>query len=46
MTNTSAPVDVDLLNNIMRLPERQRFAIIINELGVGLAGRRRASSTR
>jgi phospholipid/cholesterol/gamma-HCH transport system substrate-binding protein len=36
--NTSSPVDLDLLNNIMRLPERQRFAIIINELGVGLAG--------
>lgn len=38
VTNTSAPVDIDLLSNIMRLPERQRFAIIINELGVGLAG--------
>ena len=33
------PVDLDLLNNIMRLPYRQRFAIIINELGTGLAGR-------
>lgn len=38
VTNTSAPVDLDMLNNIMGLPERQRFAIIINELGVGLAG--------
>lgn len=38
VTNTSAPVDIDLLSNVMRLPERQRFAIIINELGVGLAG--------
>ncbi|HEX5146128.1 MAG TPA: MlaD family protein [Conexibacter sp.] len=38
VTNTSSPVDVDLLSDIMRLPERQRFAIIINELGVGLAG--------
>ncbi len=38
VTNTSAPVDLDMLNNIMRLPERQRFALIINELGVGLAG--------
>ncbi|MFY9578187.1 MAG: MlaD family protein, partial [Gaiellaceae bacterium] len=36
--NTSSPVDVDLLNNIMRAPQRQRFAIILNELGVGLAG--------
>jgi len=38
VSNTSSPVDIDLLGNIMRLPERQRFAIIINELGVGLAG--------
>lgn len=38
VSNTSAPVDLDMLNNVMRLPERQRFAIIINELGVGLAG--------
>jgi len=38
VTNTSSPVDVDLLNNIMRVPERQRFAIILNELGVGLTG--------
>jgi len=38
VTNTSSPVDIDLLANIMRLPERQRFAIIINELGVGLTG--------
>jgi phospholipid/cholesterol/gamma-HCH transport system substrate-binding protein len=36
--NTSSPVDLDMLNNIMRLPERQRFSIILNELGVGLAG--------
>ncbi len=37
--NTSSPVDVDLLGDLNRLPERQRFAIIINELGAGLAGR-------
>jgi len=37
--NTSAPVDLDLLNNIMRLPYRQRFAILLSELGTGLAGR-------
>jgi ABC-type transporter Mla subunit MlaD len=37
--NTSSPVDVDLLNDITRLPERQRLTIIINELGAGLAGR-------
>jgi phospholipid/cholesterol/gamma-HCH transport system substrate-binding protein len=39
VTNTSSPVDVDLLGDLNRLPERQRFAIIINELGAGLAGR-------
>jgi phospholipid/cholesterol/gamma-HCH transport system substrate-binding protein len=38
VANTSSPVDLDLLNTVMREPERQRFAIIINELGVGLAG--------
>jgi phospholipid/cholesterol/gamma-HCH transport system substrate-binding protein len=38
VTNTSAPVDLDMLNNIMRLPERERFRLIISELGVGLAG--------
>ncbi len=37
--NTSKSVDIDLLNNTMRLPYRQRFSIILNELGTGLAGR-------
>jgi phospholipid/cholesterol/gamma-HCH transport system substrate-binding protein len=36
---TSSPVDLDLVNNIMRLPYRQRFAILLSELGTGLAGR-------
>jgi phospholipid/cholesterol/gamma-HCH transport system substrate-binding protein len=39
VSQTSRPVDLDLLNNIMRLPYRERFTIILNELGVGLAGR-------
>jgi ABC-type transporter Mla subunit MlaD len=39
VTNTHSPVDADLLNDITRLPERQRLTIIINELGAGLAGR-------
>jgi ABC-type transporter Mla subunit MlaD len=39
VTNTHSPVDVDLLGDISRLPERQRFTIIINELGAGLANR-------
>ena len=37
--NTSRAVDLDLINNIMREPYRERFSIILNELGVGLAGR-------
>jgi phospholipid/cholesterol/gamma-HCH transport system substrate-binding protein len=37
--NTSRNVDIDLINNIMRLPERQRLSILINEFGTGLAGR-------
>jgi phospholipid/cholesterol/gamma-HCH transport system substrate-binding protein len=39
VTNTHSPVDVDLLGDISRLPERQRFTIILNEFGAGLAGR-------
>jgi len=37
--NTASPVDVDLLGDINRLPERERFTLILNELGAGLAGR-------
>ena len=39
VTQTSRPVDLDLLNNTLRLPYRQRLSIILNELGTGLAGR-------
>jgi phospholipid/cholesterol/gamma-HCH transport system substrate-binding protein len=39
LQNTSSPVDVDLLGDIDRLPERERLTIILNELGAGLAGR-------
>jgi phospholipid/cholesterol/gamma-HCH transport system substrate-binding protein len=35
--NTTAPVGLDLLNNIMRLPQRERLSLIINGLGAGLA---------
>jgi phospholipid/cholesterol/gamma-HCH transport system substrate-binding protein len=38
-SHTSRPIDIDLLNNILRLPYRQRLTIILNELGTGLAGR-------
>jgi phospholipid/cholesterol/gamma-HCH transport system substrate-binding protein len=39
VTNTSKPVDLDLLNNTLRLPYRERLTVILNELGTGLAGR-------
>jgi phospholipid/cholesterol/gamma-HCH transport system substrate-binding protein len=39
VTDTHSPVDVDLLQDITRRPEAERFTIIINELGAGLAGR-------
>jgi phospholipid/cholesterol/gamma-HCH transport system substrate-binding protein len=35
---TQTAVDLDMLGNVMRMPERQRFALIINELGTGVAG--------
>ena len=36
--HTVTPVGIDLINNIMRLPQRERLRLIINELGAGLAG--------
>jgi ABC-type transporter Mla subunit MlaD len=39
VSQTSKPVDLDLVNNTLRLPYRERLAVIINELGTGLAGR-------
>ena len=37
--NNFKSVDLDLINNIYRLPYAQRFRIILNELGAGLATR-------
>lgn len=37
--NNMTSVDLDLINNIYRLPYAQRFRIILNELGAGLATR-------
>lgn len=34
-------VDLDLINNIMREPERERLSIILSDLGIGVAGRGR-----
>ena len=39
LARTGSMVDLDLVNDIMRLPYRQRFAILLAELGTGLAGR-------
>ncbi len=37
--NTGSTVPVDLVNNIMRRPYRERMSIILGELGAGLAAR-------
>jgi phospholipid/cholesterol/gamma-HCH transport system substrate-binding protein len=39
LENNSTSVDPDLINNIQTLPYSQRFRLILNELGAGLAGR-------
>jgi ABC-type transporter Mla subunit MlaD len=39
--NTTMTVDIDLIGNTMRAPERERLSLILNELGTGLAGRGR-----
>ena len=36
---TESTIPVDLVNNVMRRPYRERFRMIITELGTGLAGR-------
>jgi phospholipid/cholesterol/gamma-HCH transport system substrate-binding protein len=36
---TSKTVDLDLINDVMRRPVRERLSLILNELGTGLAGR-------
>ncbi len=41
VSNTSQTVDIDLIGNTMREPERERLSLILNELGTGLAGRGR-----
>ena len=37
VAQNTTPVNVDLINNIMRVPERERFRLIVSELGAGLA---------
>jgi ABC-type transporter Mla subunit MlaD len=38
-SHTQSTIPADLVQNIMRLPYRQRFSIIINELGAAVAAR-------
>lgn len=38
VSQTTTPVNTDLLLNIMRVPQRERLRLVINELGAGLAG--------
>ena len=39
VTSTRSTIPADLLQNIMRLPYRERMTILINELGAGVAAR-------
>jgi ABC-type transporter Mla subunit MlaD len=39
LENNATTVDLDLIQNIQRLPFRDRFRLILNSLGAGLAGR-------
>jgi phospholipid/cholesterol/gamma-HCH transport system substrate-binding protein len=39
LENNGTTVDLDLIQNIQRVPYRDRFRLILNELGAGLAAR-------
>ena len=39
MQQTSSTIAIDLVNDIMRRPYRERLRLIVGELGAGLAGR-------
>ncbi len=39
VARTSSPVDFDIVQDISRQPVREQFALILNELGTGLAAR-------
>jgi virulence factor Mce-like protein len=39
VTHTQSTIPADLLQNIMRMPYRERFTIIVNELGAAAAAR-------
>jgi virulence factor Mce-like protein len=39
VTHTASTIPADLLQDIMRMPYRERLSLLINELGAGVAGR-------
>jgi ABC-type transporter Mla subunit MlaD len=39
VTNTSSPIDSDIVQNISRMPVQQALAVVLDELGTGLATR-------
>jgi ABC-type transporter Mla subunit MlaD len=39
VTRTRSTIAIDLVNDVMRRPYRERFRLIVGELGAGLAGR-------
>jgi phospholipid/cholesterol/gamma-HCH transport system substrate-binding protein len=39
VAQTSSTIAIDLVNDVLRLPYRQRLRLIVGELGAGLAGR-------
>jgi virulence factor Mce-like protein len=39
VTRTSSPINTDIVQNISRMPVRQALAVVIDELGTGLATR-------
>ncbi len=39
LERTTRPVDPDVVTNALRLPERERLRIVLDELGLGLAAR-------
>lgn len=39
VSRTGKPVDIDLINDTLRLPYRERLTLILNELGTAVSGR-------
>ena len=39
VTNTSSPIDSDIVQNISRMPVQQALSVVLDELGTGLATR-------